>query len=61
MMMVEGQAHLLEIVLAGDTVGRLANLLHSGQQKPNQDADNGDHDQQLDKRERSSTVMKATW
>src|SRR5262249_9069564 len=48
---VQGQAELLEVVLAADAGGRLSDLLHRGQQDAQQDGDDGDHHQQLDQRE----------
>ncbi len=51
MIVVQGQAHLLEIVLALGAAGRLARLLHSRQQQGNQDRDDRDHDEQLNQGE----------
>src|SRR5438132_690534 len=45
------QAQLLHVVLAGGPRGRLAGLLHRGQDHGDQDANDRDHDQQLDQRE----------
>ena len=47
---VDGQADLLHVVRALAAAGRLAGRLHGGQQKRDQHADNGDHDQQLNER-----------
>src|SRR5262249_8798190 len=44
---VQGQANLLQIVATLCSVSRRAHLLHSRQQKSNQNGNNGDHDQQL--------------
>src|SRR5262249_19385280 len=60
MMIVEGESDLPQIVLAGDPIGALADFLHGGQQKPHQDADDRDHDQQLDQRERGAAGGQAT-
>src|SRR5262249_54588833 len=48
---VGGQAELLQIVRTLGAVGGLADLLHGGQEQRDEDADNGDHHQQLDERE----------
>src|SRR5205807_4940018 len=48
---VEGQPDLLKVVLATHAGGRLADLLHGGQQQADQNGDDGDHHQQLDQRE----------
>src|SRR5205807_2426870 len=45
---VEGDADLLEVVLAFRPVGGLAHLLHGRQEERHQDGDDGDHHQQLD-------------
>jgi hypothetical protein len=45
---VDGQADLLEVVGALHAVGRLAHLLHGGQEQADQDGDDGNHHQQLD-------------
>ena len=50
MVMVQGQPHLLLVVAARHTVGRLAHLLHGRQQQSNQNRDDGDDDQQFDQR-----------
>ena len=52
MVVVDGQPELLEVVLAGGPGGRLADLLHRGQQQPDEHGDDGDDDQQFDQRER---------
>ena len=51
---VDGQADLLEVVRALHPVGGLADLLDRGQQQADQDGDDGDHHQQLDQREADS-------
>ena len=48
------QTHLPKIIGAFDSVGRLADLLHSRQQKPDQDRDDCDHHEQLDQGEAAS-------
>ena len=48
---VQGQADLLEVALAAGAVGRLAHLLHRGQEQSDQHGDDGNHHQQLDQRE----------
>ena len=51
---VDGQAELLEVVDALRPPGRLARRLDGGQQQGDQDRDDRDHHQQLDQREGSS-------
>jgi hypothetical protein len=53
---LHGQADLLEVVGALGTPGRFAGGLHGRQEQRDQDADNRNHDQQLDQRKRRSTV-----
>ena len=48
---VEGEADLLEVVGALQARGRIADLLDGGQQQADQDGDDGDHHQQFDQRE----------
>src|SRR5262249_52298183 len=48
---VGGDAELPEVVGAPDPVGRLAGLLDGGEEQADEDADDGDHYQQLDQRE----------
>src|SRR5262249_17948355 len=48
---VDGQAQLLEVVLTADAVGRFAYLLHRREQQPDQEANDSDDHQQLDQRE----------
>jgi hypothetical protein len=56
---VHRQADLLEVVLTADAVGRLANLLHGGEQQADQDGNDGDDHQQLDQRERGARGLSA--
>ena len=51
------EANLLEVVLTLAASGRLAGCLHSRQQQRDQDADDGDHDQQLDQCECSPVSL----
>jgi hypothetical protein len=44
---VHGQAKLLEIVAAAHPPSRFAGRLHGGQQQPHQHADDGDHDKKF--------------
>ncbi len=44
----EGQPDLLQIVRAGHAVGGFADFLHRGQEKANQDGDDGDNHEQFD-------------
>ena len=48
---VQRQRQLLEVVGALHPAGCLADLLDGGQQKPDEDGDDGDDHQQLDQRE----------
>ena len=48
---VRGQGDLVQVVRTADAVGGLADFLDGGQEQPDQDADDGDDDQQLDQRE----------
>src|SRR5262249_39188244 len=48
---VKGEADLLEVVLAAEARGGLADLLHRGDQQGDQHREDGDHHQQLDQRE----------
>src|SRR5207244_13345708 len=50
----QGQADLLEVVLALRAGGCLANLLDGRQEQADQDRDDGDHDEQLDQGEASA-------
>jgi hypothetical protein len=62
---VQGQADLLQVVGAFHAVGGFADLLHRRQQEPHQDADDADHDEQLDQREPDTAggphVYLASW
>src|SRR5262249_12074145 len=51
---VQGDADLLEVVLALGAGGGFADLLDGGQQQADQDGDDGDHDQQFDEGEGSA-------
>jgi hypothetical protein len=53
-----GQAQLLQIVGALQAGGGLADLLDGGQEQADEDGDDGDHHQQLDQRE-SDTMLTA--
>jgi len=55
---VDGQPDLLEIVLALHAGGGFADLLDRGQQEPDEDRDDGDHDEQLDQREGNSVASQ---
>src|SRR5439155_14680752 len=57
---VQGEAHLLEVVRALDPGGRLADLLDRGQQKADEDGDDGDHYQQLDQRKGGTVAAHGT-
>ena len=56
LVVVQGQADLLEVVDALDAAGGLARRLHGGQQQRDQDRDDRDDDQQLDQREGGATM-----
>ena len=43
-----GHAELFQVILAAHTVGGFADLLHSGNQQPDQYRNNGNHHQQFD-------------
>jgi hypothetical protein len=62
MVVVQGQPQLLEVVRTLRPAGRLARGLYGRQEQRNKDANNGDHDQQLDKRKRlpSATITNHT-
>jgi hypothetical protein len=47
---VQGQAELLQVVVALRANSRFATFLHGGQEQADQHRDNGDHHQQLDQR-----------
>jgi hypothetical protein len=49
---VQTEPDLLEVIAAAHPPSGFAGRLHRGQQQTNHHADNGDHDQQLDERER---------
>ncbi len=54
---VEGQAQLLEVVLALGSPGGLAGLLHSGKQQRNQNGNNGNDNQQFNQRKAPTTTV----
>jgi hypothetical protein len=54
---VHGQADLVQVVDALGAGGGVAHLLHRRQEQPQEDRDDGDDDQQLDQREGGP----ATW
>ena len=51
MIILHRQPDLPQLVLANRSAGGFADRLDSREQHPDQDADNGNHDQQLDERE----------
>jgi hypothetical protein len=53
---LERQPDLLEIIGADHAVGGVADLPHGGQQQRDQHADDGNHDQQFDQRERPGSA-----
>ena len=54
MVVVQGQADLLEIIQATRPVGGFAHLLNRRQQETDKDSDDRDHHQQFDQREARS-------
>jgi hypothetical protein len=50
MILIAGQAYLLQIVLALDPIGRFSDLLHRRQKQSKQNRNDGDHHQKLDQR-----------
>jgi hypothetical protein len=48
---VEGEAHLLEVVLRLGARSRFTDLLDSGQEQADEDRDNGNHYEQLNQGE----------
>jgi len=52
---VRREAELVHVVDAGRAAGGLADLLDGGEQQADEDGDDGDHHQQLDQREPTST------
>jgi hypothetical protein len=50
LVIVGREPQLLEVVLTGTLPSRLAGCLHRGQEQADERADDGDHDQKLDKR-----------
>src|SRR5262249_14666483 len=55
LVVVTAQGKLLHVVLALRALGRLADLLHRGQQQADENGDDGNHHQQLDQRKRRSS------
>src|SRR5262249_27694189 len=47
-------AHLLEVVGTGHSIGRLTNFLYSRQQEPDQNSNDGNNDQKFDQRKPSA-------
>src|SRR5262249_14967573 len=54
MVVVQGQADLLEVVKAFDAGGGFPYLLHGREEEPDQDGDDGNHHQQFDQRKTSA-------
>src|SRR5436190_4118902 len=50
LIVVQGEAQLLQVVLAPRAAGRLAGGLHGRQEQRHQNADDGDYHQQFDER-----------
>jgi hypothetical protein len=48
---LEGEADVLEVILAASAGSRFANLLDRGQKHADENGDDRDYDQQLDQRE----------
>src|SRR6516165_6193137 len=55
LVVIQGQADLLQIVGALDAPRRLAGRLYRGQQERDQDGDDGDHHQKFDERESATS------
>jgi hypothetical protein len=51
LVVVKGERELAEVILALEPGCCLADLLHCGERKANENAYDGDHNQQLDQRE----------
>ena len=51
-----GEAALLQVVRTGGSCRSFANLLNGWEEQANQDRDDRDHDEQLDERERLTSV-----
>jgi hypothetical protein len=47
---VDGKANLLEVVLAGHPIGRFPDLLHGWEEQTDENGDNSDDDEQLNQR-----------
>jgi hypothetical protein len=56
---VAGQGNLLEVVLALGARGGFAHLLHGRQEQADQDGNDGNHHQELHKRETCATSFGA--
>src|SRR5262245_4044505 len=56
MIIVQGDPHLPEIVLALRTPGRLPRLLNRREQQGHEDGDDGDHHQEFDQRKRRAAA-----
>jgi hypothetical protein len=56
---VHRQAELLEVVLALDAAGRFARGLHRRQEQGHENADDGDHHEQLHEREAGAKLSGA--
>jgi hypothetical protein len=59
MVIVEGQGQLFEVVGALHACGGLANLLHSGKEKANENGNDGNDDEELDQRETTTAMGQA--
>jgi len=57
---LQAEGDLLHVVLAAAATGRLPNLLDGRQEEPDEDGDDGDHDQQLDQRKRGPASRERT-
>jgi hypothetical protein len=58
----QGQADLVQVVLAAHAAGGVADLLHRGDEQADEDGDDGDHHQQLDQREAALAAWdRAHW
>jgi hypothetical protein len=54
---LQGDADLVQVVSALGAGGGLADFLHGGQQQANQDRNDRDHHQQLDQREAATLAL----
>src|SRR5262249_33854757 len=55
LVVVQGEAELLQVIGAAHACGGLAHLLHGGEQEADEDGDDRYHHQQLDQREAATT------